>query len=257
MDENDGQNDVNYNENDLSDPTYSQLIAASIIQNILTSVLAEKLDTKQEYLNINYMNKLGLTLFTGGIKRNHQHKSLCNMISNKNIMDFLIGHEHDNDHDKEKYYLEATHMFSYTSNLSYLIRILLYTDEQQKSFYDANFYKRRMNNNNDVFVHVHSDSFDYYDKILSSLEFIEGYLFCDLKSNYETVTKLYTKYRVRPMFLDPIEILMFASTCKHIVLSNNCFSWILGVISFHSNIYYPQNSDQELFVFDDWISIIQ
>jgi hypothetical protein len=51
---------------------------------------------------------------------------------------------------------------------------------------------------------------------------------------------------------------MFASSCKNVVLSNGTFSWLIGLLGFYSNVYYPKIKTVwhgDIFVFPDWNEI--
>jgi hypothetical protein len=139
------------------------------------------------------------------------------------------------------------------------------TPENQSSIIEANKFKSRYNNNNDVYVHVRlgdvehkNPGFAYYDKALSQLSFEKGYISSDT-IDHEICKKLIYKYGLIPIEYDEVETIMFGSTCKNIILSNGSFSYIIGLFGFFSKIYYIQNitwwCPPELFFIDDWTEI--
>ena len=51
---------------------------------------------------------------------------------------------------------------------------------------------------------------------------------------------------------------MFASTCKNVILSSGTFSWLIGLLSYYSNIYYPKiyvKWHGDIFVFSEWTEV--
>lgn len=132
----------------------------------------------------------------------------------------------------------------------------------------TNIFKERYNNNQDVFIHVRlgdiqndnskSNNKEYYDNILSVLNFEKGYISSDtIKSDF--CQFLIKKYNLEIIDLDEVKTIMFASTCKNIILSGGTFSWLIGFLSFYSHkIYYPKNKKTwygDIFAFDDWIQV--
>jgi hypothetical protein len=59
--------------------------------------------------------------------------------------------------------------------------------------------------------------------------------------------------------LDEVKTIMFASTCKNIILSGGTFSWLMGFLAFYSEkIYYPKIKNtwyDDIFVFNDWVQV--
>ena len=110
-----------------------------------------------------------------------------------------------------------------------------------------NFFKERYNNNNDLFIHlrlgdVESNTiklFEYYDNLLSSMYFENGYISSDsIKSKF--CAYFIKKYNLNIINYDEIQTIMFGSTCNNIILSGGTFSWLIGFFAFYSeNIYYP------------------
>jgi hypothetical protein len=71
-----------------------------------------------------------------------------------------------------------------------------------------------------------------------------------------TLLKLYPSATL--LNYDEINTIQFASTCKHIILSNGSFSAIIGYFSFFSTIYYPEIQREwhgDIFSISDWIKV--
>jgi hypothetical protein len=59
--------------------------------------------------------------------------------------------------------------------------------------------------------------------------------------NHEVIQYLIRKYNLIPFQKNDIETIMFANTCKKLILSGGTYSWLLGFFAFYSSeIYYPK-----------------
>lgn len=109
----------------------------------------------------------------------------------------------------------------------------------------SNPYRDRYDSNNDVFVHVRltdaehvSPGLAYYESVLSSLTYENGYISSD-DLNHPTCQTLIARFGLRPHVNTAVDTIQFGSTCKHIVLSNGTFSWMIGAFGFYSHVTYP------------------
>jgi hypothetical protein len=130
-----------------------------------------------------------------------------------------------------------------------------------------NIYSNRYSNNNDIFIHVRlgdienvwNNSFEYYDNIIKTISFENGYISSDSIQS-DICQKLIQKYNLNIINEDEVTTIMFASTCNNIVLSGGTFSWLIGFLAFNSkNIYYPKDKKNkwygDIFIFPKWIGI--
>ena len=99
----------------------------------------------------------------------------------------------------------------------------------------------------------------YYNEILSGLAFEKGYISSDSIDD-DMCKILIKKYNLQIINFCEISTIMFATTCKKILLSGGTFSWLIGFLAFYSDaIYYPKRKNtwyDDIFVFDDWIPVI-
>jgi hypothetical protein len=124
-----------------------------------------------------------------------------------------------------------------------------YFRQHEDSIKDANHYKKRYDKNNDVFVHVRlgdmemfNAGFDYYDEVLSTICFFKGYISSD-SIDHDICRQLIKKYQLEVYDNDEINTFMFASTCKHIVLTCGSFSYLIGALALPtSNVFYPESN---------------
>jgi hypothetical protein len=129
-----------------------------------------------------------------------------------------------------------------------------------------NKFKERINNNNDLFIHVRlGDVLNrvknieiYYEKTISSIKFNKGYISSDSIDN-DICKRMIKKYNLIVIDYDEIDTIMFASTCKNIILSGGTFSWLIGFLGFYSkHIYYPSIKDTwygDIFCLKKWQNI--
>ena len=104
------------------------------------------------------------------------------------------------------------------------------------------------NDNNEVFLHIRlgdtiscNPGFKYYDKVLSSLAFTNGYIGSD-SPEHEICQKLVEKYpTLQILTTNAVDTILLGSSKKYIVLSHGTFSAMIGYISnCDSIIYYPE-----------------
>jgi FkbM family methyltransferase len=152
-----------------------------------------------------------------------------------------------------------------TKEFSIFLKDYINEDTQKTKIKNSNKFTQRYNENNNVYVHVRlgdvnnkfNSSFEYYDKALQMTAFSDGYISSDSILN-PICQKLITKYNLSIIDFDEVETIMFASTCKHIILSTGTFSWMIGVFSFYSDIKYPKIYNVwhgDIFVFPSWTEI--
>ena len=110
---------------------------------------------------------------------------------------------------------------------------------------ERNFYKNRYRTNNDVFVFVsalNEHQTKYWLKLhhlLSTLSFEHGYI---VSTSYnvtqcEARLQCIAHFRMKTLYLGPVETIMIAMTCPNVVVSEDVFSWTLGVLCKTSKIH--------------------
>lgn len=217
----------------IDDPETGRL-CNQIFRNLSLSLLAKKYDLYVEYSNFENINdKLGIKLFIGSKKYNQTI-----VINNDNYMKYFNNNIQNNyNFDFNKAYF----------NNEVISSILCYhLNYNKQNIMDKNIYKKRYNNNNDVFLHIRltdvskfNVGINYYIHCLELLNYDNIYIGTD-NPNDELIKKLKTLYP-NIIFLeeDPIKTIQYASTCKYIILSHGTFSAIIGYLGFFSNVYFP------------------
>lgn len=221
---------------------------------MMLHMISTKNDLKCEYKHFDDIRKLGICLHVGN--KTHSKTIKCTDV---NCVELIQNNEYDFnvEIDGESYYQ--------TPEFAVLITKLLHENNQKTQIMDANPFKKRYGVNNDLFVHIRlgdishdpkrCKSFEYYDEVISKQTFDKGYVTSD-SFNHPTVKRLIEKHNLRIFNDNIINTIQFGSTCKHVVLSNGTFSWLIGVLSFNSIVSYPQMNSEwhgNLYVDPSWI----
>ena len=201
-----------------------------IIRNIATSFIAKKHDLLVNYCNYDKIKQLGIDPYSG--KNNYEWTHILNEENYFNILNM------------EEFKLNVypnKHWFQ-TKEITNLIHTYLY--ENKELTINANNYKNRYNNNNDLFLHVRTtDATDwncgaeYYLEAIEKVTYDNIYLATD-DFNCDIVKSIMTQYKnIITINRDEINTIMFGSTCKNIILSHGSFSAVIGYLGFYSTIY--------------------
>jgi hypothetical protein len=107
-------------------------------------------------------------------------------------------------------------------------------------------------------LNLNQNSIDYYDKMLSVTSFEKGYISSD-SINHSLCLELIKKYNLKTIEADEVKTIMFASTCKTLILSGGTFSWLIAFLGFYTEkVYYPRNKKTwygDIFVYPEWIPV--
>lgn len=104
--------------------------------------------------------------------------------------------------------------------------------------------------NNNLFVHVRlgdisisnndrTVSINYYVDCIEKIQFTKGFISSD-SPNHPMIRFLINKYNLELVRKSEPDTILFGSSCKHIVLSNGSFSWLIGTMGFNSQVWFPQ-----------------
>lgn len=232
------------------------------VRGFACNFLAKKLNLKFDYGKYYDMIKeLGIEFFENGkntypynntiyIDDEHFDDIFYKIMSNKNRLEKNII------------------MFDWyyqTSKFANLLQKYFQIEEYMYPVIKTNIYRERYNNNNDLFVHVrlddvkiHNAGFEYYDKILSSIKFNRGYIASD-ELSHKICKKLIEKYNLQIINLSEVPTIMFGSTCKYVVLTSGTFSFVIGILSFFSKVFYIKQSNTwcpaSLYDIKDWTEV--
>ena len=226
-----------------------------IIRNIICSELARKHDLKFIYGYAGETKAFGVDLFETGTQF---HKPIM-YLHESNIADYLSRSEIN----FNLFACEEFYQGKYSANF-----VRSYFNRNKDRIISANKFKERYDRNSDVFVHVRlgdvsnlNPGFAYYDEMLNVLApYNHGYIASD-SIDHPICQRLIEKHGLTPVTLDPVETIMFGSTCRYHILSVGTYSWMIGVTGYYSTVFFPNYRDKEsfcpydLFDFPDWNSV--
>lgn len=110
-----------------------------------------------------------------------------------------------------------------------------------------NFFKIKYSptNSDSVFVHYRIGDIindrrmlpvEYYEEALDNLSIKNGYISSDT-INHKFCNHLIKKYNLKPIVMNPLDIINFGKNFNNIVLSEGTFSWWIGFLSQAENIF--------------------
>ncbi len=231
-----------------------QRFGNKFFRNMLGLFLSEKYGVECCFDNANAFNDLGIHLDS---KRLSASDGACIPITDANLLEFL----RNDVLDKTKLYkisgwcqtIEfSRHLYSYFTNIENKIC---------KDIMRKNKFKERYNKNNDLLIHVrygdigehgrvtnkkYVPDINYYAYALNNLTYDTAYI-CSDTIYIKMCRDLIKAFKLKPLLLNPIDTIMFGSTCNNIVLSCGTFSYLIGLLGFYSDkILYcnPARLDQ-------------
>jgi hypothetical protein len=224
--------------------------------NMAMHFIALKYNLKCDYKYFKKFDRLGIYLHKG------------NKVYNSNILltdDNFIDIIKNNDNLKSNIIINNENWFQTKYFVKYLYTYFNMTYIKYKII-NNNIFKKRYNNNNDLFIHVRLGDIEnrvnniknYYESSISQIDYITGYISSD-NLNHDICKYLINKYHLIVIEEDEIDTIMFASTCNNIILSGGTYSWLIGFLAFFSKyIYYPNIQNcwyGEIFQFTHWNSV--
>ena len=224
--------------------------------NMVLHFVALKLNLKCSYKYFNKFDEMGIYLHIG------EKEYTQNIVLNElNFLDII----QNTNFEKQNIILNNDNWFQTNFFAEYLKNYFNIPYHKNKII-NKNLFKKRYNNNNDVFVHIRlgdienriSNIEEYYENVLSKIDFINGYVSSD-DIDHPICKKLIKKYNLIEITKTEVETIMFATTCNYLILSGGTFSWLIGFFAFFStNIYYPYIENRwygDIFNFSHWTPI--
>jgi len=226
-----------------------------IFRNIAVSLIAEKCHLMVDYVSIDLIRLLGISLYTEGTNIHADTISL----SDNNYMEMYNNAQNITNN------LNPNNDFFQTKEISQLIHIYLKT--QKENVILANPFKDRYLMNNDVCIHVrltdaaqYNPGASYYIQTLASIN-SDNIIIATDDPTHVIIHEIVKAYPIcKILNLDMIKTIQFASTCRNVILSHGSFSAVIGYLSYYSNVYYPKYDKNrmwygDMFSIDGWIQI--
>ncbi len=161
--------------------------------------------------------------------------------------------------------IDMNTVFCQTAPFANYIYQHLQTPIHKEMIMQKNPYKTRFNQNQDCFLHIRlgdvakwNPGVAYYDACLAKCSFDKVYIASD-EPTHPICQELIKKYMCTVVCLDEVQTIQFGSTCKTVILSGGSYSFILGCMSFFSDVFTTKGGDKwypdELFSIPSWITL--
>lgn len=229
--------------------------------NMFLNLYAKQFDLQCCYKYQSYFDNLGIELYHGS--KTYESNFL---LTDENSLLFL--EKETNSLFKPANIIVHKEMWLQNSIYCMFLRKYFNKPDVQHKFLMKNKYRNRYKKNNDLFIHLRlgdvtsktSNLFEYYDNLLEAIEYDNGYISSD-SIQHKYCSYLIEKYKLQVIEKSEVNTLMFASTCKHLVLSGGTFSWLIGFFGYYgaSQVYYLKYRNPwygDIFeAFESWICI--
>jgi len=224
--------------------------------NMFLSSMSIKYNLKCYYKHSKIFNALGIYFNKG----ENVYKVNC-LITEENSLHVLKSKK------LEPSNLIIKNVWFQTKEFCNILKSYFEKEKIRNQIIEKNLFKDRYNKNNDLFIHVrlgdvteNTKCKTYYDyeKILNEIYYRNGYISSDSIDD-SLCLELVNKFNLKIIDHDETKTIMFASTCKTIILSGGTFSWLIGFLAFFSkDIYYMEFDKKwygDIFSFSNWIKI--
>ena len=227
----------------------------TVIRNLAVSLIAKKCNLKVTYCQEEEFDRLGLDLFSGS-----QVYSQTELLTDDNYFTYYHASSlHSNIKTPQ------SSEFYQTKPIIDLLYEHLHSAEVKEKIINKNPFRIRYQNNNDLFIHIRlgdvvrfNPGLEYYLEMMKRIQFDHVYIGTD-SPDHPIVQKILQEYPNAMLYLvDEVTTFQFASTAKHILLSNGTFSAIIGYLAYYSTVYYPEPRVQwhgDIFSIPSWIRI--
>ena len=224
-----------------------------LFRNIAVSLIAEKCHLMVDYISIDLIRLLGISLYTEGTNTYADTIAL----TDANYMEMYNNAQNITSN------LNPNNDFFQTKEISQFIHTYIKT--QKDNIICANPFKDRYLMNNDVCIHVrltdaaqHNPGASYYIQTLARIKPDNIFIATD-EPTHSIIYEIAKSYPIcKLLHLDMIKTIQLASTCKHVILSHGSFSAVIGYVSYYSSVYYPKYDTNhmwygDMFSIDVWI----
>jgi hypothetical protein len=223
--------------------------------NMCLHLFSIKFNLKSSYKYEKQFNQLGINFFKG------------NNIYNRNLL--LTDYNFENlleSNVSPQNVIINNDVWFHTRRFCEIIKKYFTEKKIFQSIMQKNYHKSRYDNNNDIFIHVRlgdvtektSHLLGYYEKVINTLNFNQGYISSD-NINHYICKQLILKHKLIVINASEVETVMFASTCRNIILSGGTFSWLIGFLAVKTDkIFYPSLTEKwfgDIFCFKNWVKI--
>lgn len=227
-----------------------------IIRGLALSFLAKKNDLKVlKYGGESEINKLGIYFYNGN--KSYDSRKLLVIVDN-NYMKYYNSPIHNNVNLNKAYFQ--------TQEITDIIYNHLQSESVVESVKSHNPFKNRYDSNNDLFIHIRlgdvaskNPGLNYYKNAISKLPDYENIYIGSDSLDHPIVKELEKQFSAKLVNDTPTRTIQYGITCKHIILSHGSFSAMIGYLTQHKNIYYPNKKPSwghlTLFIDKGWNAV--
>ena len=215
----------------------------SFFINLACHYLSIKYNIAIEYMHYDLVKKFGVELFLGSNKYKTNF-----IITNDNFFNLINDSNNINAPIKENISL-SDDLHCITKDFCLYVRKNYYDNNDNKNkIVNCNLFKERYVQNNDLYLHVSTDYVDnnnfknikeYYFESIKKVTYDKIYI-SSKNIDHEICKTIISSYSAIVCDKEITEKIMFANTCKYLILSSDVTSLLIGMFNFFSkSIYYP------------------
>jgi len=229
-----------------------------VIRSSFASILAKKFDLAVEYAHGAELSRLGLELYNGSVVLSGEFTPT----TENAVLDII---EERVPPAATKYGFHNNECYFQSKRHTALLREWLRS--QVDKIRAANPFAGRYRNNSEVFLHVrlgdvpsYNPGLEYYRAALGRVgASVVGCISSD-SPQHPLVQQLVSEYPGLKIVHteDLVQLIQFASTFAHVILSHGTFSAVIGFLAFDSTVYYaPYNTIWcgDMFTQPDWVLV--
>jgi len=215
----------------------------SFFINLACHYLSIKYNIAIEYMYNELFKKFGIELFIG--KNTYKTDFV---ITNDNFFTLINDSNNINAQIKENISL-SDDLHCITKDFCLYVKKNYYDNNETKNkIVNCNLFKERYVQNNDLYLHICTEYVDndnlknikeYYTETIKKVTYDTIYISSD-NIKHEICKTLITTYSAKICDKEICEKIMFANTCKYLILSSDVLSLLIGLFNFFSkHTYYP------------------
>jgi hypothetical protein len=213
--------------------------------NLTCHYLSKKYEINFDYKHYDLFKKFGIVLFTG--KNTYSSNFI---LTNENFFDSIKNiNENSMNELVNKNIILSKDIHCITKDYCLLLKKTFYeSSDNQNKITQSNLFKERYLSNKDLYIYIYIDSldeiyirqlFEYYNESIKKIKYDKIYVSSN-NINHEVCKNLIEIYNMTIDEKEICEKIMFANTCKFLILSCDVTSLLIGFFNFFSkHIYYP------------------
>jgi hypothetical protein len=216
----------------------------SFFINLACHYLSIKYNISVDYMHPELFKKFGVELFIG---KNTYNSNF--VITNDNFFSLINDSNNINAQIKENISL-SDDLHCITKDFCLYVKKNYYDNNDNKNkIVNCNLFKERYVQNNDLFLYVSIEEYvdsnnfknvkEYYIETIKKTAYDKIYI-SSKNINHEICKTIISSYSAIVCDKEVCEQIMFANTCKYLILSSDVTSLLIGMFNFFSkSIHYP------------------